>query len=150
MIGDFGRMEIQSRTCPRKSKLDANREITDSVAADPTNPNLQCLQLPQRFYCHFGQGLKNHTIGYILHNLGKKKLTTCIQDFFSEKEEFDCLVNDTYAVIPAHAVTSIKQSPVLKGHLILILSQKILFELNIFQKVICLIRPLCLCPKGDL
>jgi hypothetical protein len=32
---------------------------------------------------------------------------------------------------PAHAVTSIKQSPVLKGHIFLVLSEKISYELNL-------------------
>ena len=36
---------------------------------------------------------------------------------------YDIPVNIKYTVKPAHAVTSIKQSPVLKGHLFLILSQ---------------------------
>ena len=45
---------------------------------------------------------------------------------------------------------SIKQSPVLKGHIFLVLSQKILYELNLFQEVTCLISPLFLCPTGDL
>ena len=35
-------------------------------------------------------------------------------------------------VNPAYAVTSIKQSPVLKGHLFLVLSQNISYELNLF------------------
>ena len=38
----------------------------------------------------------------------------------------------SYTVEPVHAVTSIKQSPVLKGHIFLVLSQKILYELNLF------------------
>ena len=33
---------------------------------------------------------------------------------------------------PAHAVTSIKQSPVLKGHHCLVLSMKIVYALNLF------------------
>jgi hypothetical protein len=71
---------------------------------------------------------------------------------------------------PAHVVTSIKQTLVLKGHpflvlsleyfiwieslikrhLCLVLSQNISYELNLFYKITCLIRPLFLCPKGDL
>ena len=47
-----------------------------------------------------------------------------------------------------HVVTSIKQSPVLKGHLFLVLSLKISYELNLFLEVTCLRRPIC--PKGDL
>jgi hypothetical protein len=35
-------------------------------------------------------------------------------------------------VKPAHAAISIQQSPVLKGHLLLVLSQKISCELNLF------------------
>jgi hypothetical protein len=35
-------------------------------------------------------------------------------------------------VKPAHEVTSIMQSPVLKGHLFLVLSWKISYELNLF------------------
>ena len=38
----------------------------------------------------------------------------------------------TNTVKPAHKVTSIKQPPVLKGHTFLVLSQKILCELNLF------------------
>jgi hypothetical protein len=37
-----------------------------------------------------------------------------------------------YTVKPAHAVTSIKQSSVLKGHLFLVLTLKISYELNLF------------------
>jgi len=37
-----------------------------------------------------------------------------------------------YTVKPAYAVTSIKQSIVLKGRLFLVLSYKILYELNLF------------------
>jgi hypothetical protein len=40
--------------------------------------------------------------------------------------------NSLYSVKPPHAVTSIKQSPVLKGHLFLVLSKKISYELNLF------------------
>jgi len=40
--------------------------------------------------------------------------------------------SQAYTVKPAHVVTSIKQSPVLKGHLFLVLSLKILYELNLF------------------
>ena len=35
-------------------------------------------------------------------------------------------------VKPSHQITSIKQSPVLKDHLFLVLSQKISYELNLF------------------
>ena len=42
-------------------------------------------------------------------------------------------------------VTSIKQAPVLKGHL----SQKISYELNFFQEDTSLKRQLFLCTKGD-
>jgi hypothetical protein len=48
-----------------------------------------------------------------------------------------CLLS---TVVPAHVVTIIKQSLVLKGHLFLVLSWKISYE----------IRPLSLCPNGDL
>ena len=41
-----------------------------------------------------------------------------------------------YSVNPTHTVISIKQSPMLKGHLFLVLSCKISYELNLF-KVIC-------------
>ena len=37
-----------------------------------------------------------------------------------------------YTVKPAHVVTSIKQSPVLKGRLFLVLPQKLSYELNLF------------------
>jgi len=40
--------------------------------------------------------------------------------------------SQAYAVKPAHVVTSIKLSPVLKGHLFLVLSLKIVYELNLF------------------
>ena len=40
-----------------------------------------------------------------------------------------------YTVKPVQAVTSIKQSPVLKGHLFLVLSYNILYELNLFLEV---------------
>jgi hypothetical protein len=39
-----------------------------------------------------------------------------------------------YTVKSAHAVTSIKQSPVLKGHLFLFPSWKISYELNLFKR----------------
>ena len=41
-------------------------------------------------------------------------------------------VSDRYPVKPSHAVTFIKHSPVLKGHLFLFLSQKMSYELNLF------------------
>ena len=47
-------------------------------------------------------------------------------------------------------VNSIKQSPVLKGHLSLVLPLTILYDLSLFQKNTCLKRPLGLRPKGDL
>ena len=37
-----------------------------------------------------------------------------------------------YTIKPAHAVTSIKQPPVLKGHIFLVLSQRNIYELNLF------------------
>ena len=37
-----------------------------------------------------------------------------------------------YTVKPAHAITSVKQSPVLEGHHFLVLSQKFSYELNLF------------------
>ena len=40
----------------------------------------------------------------------------------------------------AYEVTSIKQSPVLKGHIFLVLSQKISYELDLFYEVTCLKR----------
>ena len=45
-----------------------------------------------------------------------------------------CLGFNSYTVKPAHgdAATSVKQSPVLKGHIFLTLSQKISYELNLF------------------
>ena len=54
----------------------------------------------------------------------------------------------TNTVKPVHAVTSIKQSSALKGHLVPVMSYKISYELNLFLEVTCLIRPLSLCPKG--
>ena len=48
------------------------------------------------------------------------------QERFVQLTEFKSTVN------PAKAVTSIKQSPVLKGHLFHVLSQKSLYELNLF------------------
>ena len=39
--------------------------------------------------------------------------------------------------------------PVLKGHLFLVLSQKILYELNLLRGHL-FIKPHYLCPKGDL
>ena len=44
-------------------------------------------------------------------------------------------------------VTSIKQSPVLKGHFLFDLSWKFSYELNFFLEVTCLMRPLFLFPK---
>jgi hypothetical protein len=49
-----------------------------------------------------------------------------------------------------HAVTSIKQSPVLIGHLFLVLLWKISYKLNLSWEVTRLIRPLFLFPKSDL
>jgi hypothetical protein len=37
-----------------------------------------------------------------------------------------------YTVNPAHVVTSTKKSPVLKGHLFLMLLWKISYEMNLF------------------
>jgi len=56
--------------------------------------------------------------------------------------------HNQYTVKPAHAVTSIKQSPVLQCHIFL--SQKVSYELNLFHEVTCLIKPSFLCHKGDL
>ena len=41
---------------------------------------------------------------------------------------------NVYTVKPAHVATSIKQSPVLKGHLFLVQSLKISNELNLFKR----------------
>jgi hypothetical protein len=52
--------------------------------------------------------------------------------------EMNSIININYfmskkiTVKPVQAVTSIKQSPVLKVHLFLVLSQKISYELNLF------------------
>jgi hypothetical protein len=40
----------------------------------------------------------------------------------SRVSDIASIENNTYTVKPAHAVTSIKQPPVLKGHLFLLLS----------------------------
>ena len=55
-----------------------------------------------------------------------------------------------YRVKPALDVTSIKKSPVLKGHLFLFLSKTISYELNLISHVTSLTRPIFLCPKGNL
>ena len=39
-----------------------------------------------------------------------------------------------YTVKPAQVITSIKQSPVLKGHIFLVMSQKIPYQLNLFKR----------------
>jgi hypothetical protein len=41
-------------------------------------------------------------------------------------------LKDSYTVKHASVVTSFKQSPVLKGHIFLVLSYKISYELNLF------------------
>ena len=46
-----------------------------------------------------------------------------------------------------HVVTPIKQSPVLRGHLYLVMSYTITYEWNLFSKVTCLIRPHFICPR---
>jgi len=46
--------------------------------------------------------------------------------------ESERVSNIIYIVKPTQAVTSIKQSPVLKGHPFLVMSWKISYELNIF------------------
>ena len=43
-----------------------------------------------------------------------------------------CFPIDQYTIKPAHEVTSIKRSPVLKGHFFLVLSWKISYDLNLF------------------
>jgi hypothetical protein len=54
-------------------------------------------------------------------------------------------------VVPADAVTSIMQSPVLKGHIFIVLSWKISCELNLFKKSPDLShKSPFLCPKCDL
>ena len=50
----------------------------------------------------------------------------------------------------AQTVISIKQSPVLKDHLFLVLSFKVSYVLNLFKEFTCLKRPQFLCPEGDL
>jgi hypothetical protein len=52
-----------------------------------------------------------------------------------------------YIVKPVHVVTSIQQSLVFKGHLLLSCHRK--FHMN-FEVVTCLIRPPFICAKGDL
>jgi len=59
-------------------------------------------------------------------------------------------VNSQYAVKPTHTVISIKQSPVLKGYLLLVLSLNISYELNVFLEATCIRRLHVLCSKGDL
>jgi len=51
-----------------------------------------------------------------------------------------------YIFKPDHAVTSIKQSPVLNGYIFLVLSYNISHELIILKEVKCLIRLRFLCP----
>jgi len=50
-----------------------------------------------------------------------------------------------YIFKPDHAVTSIKQSPVLNGYIFLVLSYNISHELIILKEVKCLIRLRFLC-----
>jgi hypothetical protein len=55
------------------------------------------------------------------------------KDFFQQQVACYHRINfQQYTVKPALAVTSIKQSPVLKGHGLLILPKKISYELNLF------------------
>ena len=52
-----------------------------------------------------------------------------------------------HTVKPVHEVTSIKQSPVVEGHLFLVQSLNISYESNLFKEVTCLKRSLndCIC-----
>ena len=58
-------------------------------------------------------------------------------------------IDPRYTVQPAHAVISIKQSPVLKGRLFLVLSLNKSYDLNLFKEVTCLIRTFFLWSKCD-
>ena len=55
-----------------------------------------------------------------------------------------------YTVRPAHEVTSIERSPVLKGHILLVMSLKFWYELSLFQEVTRLKEPRFPYPKFDL
>ena len=59
-------------------------------------------------------------------------------------------MNSLATVKSVQAVTSIKQSPVFKSHMLPVLSHTISYELNLFNGVTCLRRSLFLCPKGSL
>jgi hypothetical protein len=62
-----------------------------------------------------------------IYDVGKVKLKTkCLGRIESK------ILQNLITVKPAKAVTSIKQSPVLKGHLFLVLSYKNLYEMNLF------------------
>ena len=62
-----------------------------------------------------------------IYDVGKVKLKTkCLGRLESK------ILQNIITVKPAEAVSSIKQSPVLKGHLFLVLSQKTLYEMNLF------------------
>jgi hypothetical protein len=75
-------------------------------------------------------------------------------NYHLQRKQLDFLIQAItqleYTVKPVHVVTSIKQSPVLKGHPFLVLSLNNSYEYNLFLEVTCLIRSLFLCPKGDL
>ena len=59
-------------------------------------------------------------------------------------------MNSLATVKSVHAVTSIKQSPVFKSHMLPVLSYTISYELNLFNEVTCLRRSLFLCLKGNI
>jgi hypothetical protein len=60
-----------------------------------------------------------------------------VQNFISQMQHYqhvqeNVIIIKCITVKPAHAVTSIKQSPVLKGQLFLVMSQKIQYKWNLF------------------
>lgn len=58
--------------------------------------------------------------------------------------------NQNILVKPTQVVTSIKQTPVSKGHIFLTYHRKFNLNLSSFYKKSCLKRPLLLCPQGVL
>ena len=88
-----------------------------------------CMYIKLCSYCNYWVSTASGACSTSVYFASLYKRRKIPEDFMQAYEE------NIYTVKPAHEVTSIKQSPVLKGHLFLLLSQKVSCELRTFYKI---------------
>jgi hypothetical protein len=84
------------------------------------------------FYMIFGMQVPHLKIMYHVHHDPPIYDLDLKVELFSVGTITKYTYRTSHTVKPAHAFTSIKQSPVLKSHIFLVLSQKISYDLNLF------------------